>query len=55
VATTSPVAVNIPSSARPDTPKIHHVIPIYAWGMNRSGPTTISQRGPSGLRVFIER
>jgi hypothetical protein len=56
VATASPVTLNIPSSARPDTPKIAFVVPIYGWELNRPGTkTTVSERSPSALRVFLER
>jgi hypothetical protein len=54
-STAHPVLVNIPSSARPDSVKIPYVVPIYAWGLTKSGNTTTSQRSPSALRVFIER
>lgn len=56
VDTATPVTVNIPSSARPDTPKIAYAVPIYGWGLSapHSG-TTVSARTPSALRVFIER
>jgi hypothetical protein len=56
IGTARPVTLNIPSSARPDTPKIAYVVPIYGWGVSspRSG-TKISARTPSALRVFIER
>ncbi|MBO0709637.1 MAG: hypothetical protein J2P44_14840, partial [Candidatus Dormibacteraeota bacterium] len=51
-----PVLVNIPSSARPDTPKIAYVVPIYGWQLTHpSAKTTVSARSPSALRVFIER
>jgi hypothetical protein len=54
-ATATPVTVNVPSSARPDTAKIAYVVPIYAWGLTKTGNRTVSQRSPSALRVFIER
>jgi hypothetical protein len=53
--TAQPVVVDIPSSARPDTLKIAYVVPIYSWSLTHSGKTTVSQRSPSALRVFIER
>lgn len=53
--TAHPVLVNIPSSARPDSVKIAYVVPIFSWGLTHSGHTTVSQRSPAALRVFIER
>jgi hypothetical protein len=54
-STATPVLVDIPSSARPDTLKIPYVVPIYSWGLTHTGQKTISERSPSALRVFIER
>jgi hypothetical protein len=56
VATKAPVTVNVPSSARPDTPRVHSVVPIYPWEpIHRPAGQIVSRRGPSALRVFLER
>jgi hypothetical protein len=54
-ATQTPVQVNIPSSARPESLHIPYVVPSYGWSMAHHGKTTTSQRSPSSLRVFIRR
>jgi hypothetical protein len=54
-ATVAPVLVDIPSSARPDTPDIADLIPIHGWQRHDSGHTTRSERSPAALRVFIDR
>ncbi len=55
-STAHPVLVDILSSARPDSPKIAYVVPIYDWQLTQpSAKTTVSQRSPSALRVFIDR
>ena len=55
-STAHPVLVDILSSARPDTPKVAYVVPIYDWQLTQpSAKTTVSERSPSALRVFIDR
>jgi hypothetical protein len=55
-STAHPVLVDILSSARPDSPKIAYVVPIYDWQLTQpSAKTTVSERSPSALRVFIDR
>jgi hypothetical protein len=55
-STAHPVLVDILSSARPDTPNVAYVVPIYDWQLTQASPkTTVSERSPSALRVFIER
>ena len=55
-ATAHPVLVDIPSSARPATPKVAYVVPIYDWQLTQpNSKTTVSERSPSALRVFIDR
>jgi hypothetical protein len=55
VSTVHPVTVSIPSSAQPEPPSITGVVPIYDWRSTDTGGTIISERGPSGLRVFLAR
>jgi hypothetical protein len=56
VSTQHPVLVDILSTARPDTPKISHVVPIYDWELTQpNSKTTVSERSPSALRIFLSR
>jgi hypothetical protein len=55
VSTANPVTVSIPSSAQPEPPSITGVVPIYDWGSTDAGGKIVSERGPSGLRVFLAR
>jgi hypothetical protein len=43
--------VNVPSSARPDAPKIVYVIPTFQWQETSAGRNRIG----GGLRVYLER
>jgi hypothetical protein len=52
---TSPTVLSIPSSARPLSPGIEFVVPIYKWSASRHGHDTVSERRPSALRVFLSR
>jgi hypothetical protein len=53
--TATPVLVDILSSARPDSPDVEFVVPIYGWQLQKKGAITVSTRSPSALRVFIKR
>ncbi len=48
--------VSIPSSARPDAPKILYVIPTFGWDTSqRIGNDIVSRRCGGGLRVYLDR
>lgn len=48
--------VNIPSSARPDAPKILYVIPTFGWDPPQQiGDDIVSRRCGGGLRVYMDR
>jgi hypothetical protein len=53
---TSVTALNILSSARPRSPGVEFIVPIYKWSAVRHhGHDTLSERHPSALRVFLSR
>lgn len=53
----SPQALrHIPSSARPDAPKVLYVIPTFGWERSpREGAVVKSARRGGGLRVYLDR
>jgi hypothetical protein len=52
----SPFGVDIPSSARPLSPEIEFIVPIYEWLKVHHTPAhVLSGRSPSALRVFMSR
>jgi hypothetical protein len=58
LASTTPVTVDILSSARPTALTIPYVVPIYEWQSVTTDKVTgeiTAGRQPSALRVFIER
>jgi hypothetical protein len=53
---TPPTALNIRSSARPLSPDVEFIVPIYKWSaIHHLGHDTVSRRSPSALRVFLSR
>jgi hypothetical protein len=50
------VTLSIPSSARPDSPKVHSVIPAFDWSYHKvQGETAASQRVGRTVRIYLER
>jgi hypothetical protein len=47
--------MHIPSSARPDSPRLVYVLPTFKWTRNWNGSTFTSRRDGGGLRVYLER
>jgi hypothetical protein len=47
--------IDVPSTARPDAPKILYVIPVFEWTGRRTGNTTKSERRGGWLRVYMDR
>lgn len=49
----------VPSSRRPDRPKVAYVVPTFTWTTSQSkapdGTLLVSDRGGGGLRVWLER
>jgi hypothetical protein len=54
--TPAPVALTVPSSARPDAPKVLYVLPTFGWAAPapRGGQVTRKRLGNS-LRVYLDR
>ncbi len=53
---TAPTTLDILSTARPLTPTVEFVVPIYQWEPTvHKGNRTTSGRRPSALRVFLSR
>jgi hypothetical protein len=51
----SPVVVDIPSSARPVAPMVEQVLPTFAWRRGTSsGPGIANVRRGGGLRVYLQ-
>ncbi len=51
-----PYTVSVPSSARPDAPKILYVIPTFGWDPPQQiGNDIVSRRCGGGLRVYMDR
>jgi hypothetical protein len=50
-----PVAVSIPSSARPAAPKVLYVLPTFGWEAKTEGAWNFSNRSGGGLRVYLDR
>ncbi|MDO8586002.1 MAG: hypothetical protein Q7T82_03085 [Armatimonadota bacterium] len=54
--TSQAVEVDIPSSARPDAPRVVYVIPTFGWDTPRQqGQVVTRKRLGGGLRVYLER
>ncbi len=52
----SPVAtIDVPSTARPDAPKLLYVVPSFKWTPSQSGDITKTLRAGGYLRVYLER
>ncbi len=52
----APQTVDVPNSARPDTPKVLYVIPVFEW--SKSNPAAgqfATQRLGGRLRIYLER
>ena len=44
---------SVPSSARPDVPKVAYVVPTFKWELSADGKTSFRRGG--GLRVYFQR
>lgn len=55
--TGGPFEVHVPSSARPDTPKVLYVLPTFEWEKTASsdGSQQQSKRKGNGLRIYLDR
>ena len=51
----TPVQINVLSSARPAAPKVLYVIPTFAWQGQEQPTARASRRSGHGLRVYLER
>lgn len=53
------VLVNVPSSARPDAPRVKYIIPSWRWDQDEVDPTSWTRfrrtRVGGGLRVWMDR
>jgi hypothetical protein len=49
------IAVDIPSSARPEAPKVLYAIPTFGWEKTVANGTVHSTRKGNGIRVYLER
>jgi hypothetical protein len=47
--------VKVPSSARPDAPKVLYVVPTFGWERDFVAGGNISRRCGGGLRVYLDR
>lgn len=46
---------SVPSSERPDPPKVRSVVPTFAWSSSGSGLQRTSTRAGNSVRVYLER
>jgi hypothetical protein len=55
--TGSPVAVSVPSRARPPRPEVHSIVPTFRWTRSTDTITHVynSSRATSGVRVYLRR
>lgn len=51
----TPVQINVLSSARPAAPKVLYVIPTFEWAGQEQAAARASRRVGHGLRVYLER
>jgi hypothetical protein len=47
-------ALSIPSSVRPDAPKVAYVVPTFKWSRRQSTAEAVSVRQGGGLRLYLE-
>jgi hypothetical protein len=50
-----PLAIDIPSSRRPDAPKVLYVVPVFPWSKDVQPNSIDSKRAGGGLRVYMDR
>lgn len=50
-----PVTLEVPSSTRPDPPKVLYIIPTFSWEDTSDGGSRGRRRQGGGLRVYLER
>lgn len=54
--TSKDVPLHVPSSARPEAPRVLYVVPTFGWERPPATPTEMrSTRSGGGLRVYLER
>ena len=53
--TSEPVVVDIPASARPNSPRILYVVPTFGWERQTSTNLKRSMRFGGGLRIYLDR
>lgn len=50
-----PVAVDVPSSARPVAPDVAYIVPTFGWEKSSDATKVTSSRLGNGLRVYLRR
>ena len=50
-----PVTVDVPASARPDTPWVRAIVPTFSWSRGVAGGVPQSVRRGNGLRIYLDR
>jgi hypothetical protein len=53
--TSNAITLDLPSTARPDPPKVAWVVPTFGWTDQTSGLKRTRTRSGGGLRVFLDR